>query len=244
MDKFTAADVLREVSCWRLHCRSLWCHQSGSLMLDCLPMCCNVVACSSACLSLQVSVFDTINSAGGYSRRVRRLGEFHPRLAKIKSPDGQDIDDPLYGNVGGAAEKARTHPACATHAALFGAPACGCRVQAALLPRRKLSGRPSGLSRRHARGWRHSWWTFRAPAGTAVAMAAGQACGRGLQMRSRASRMWTGWCRPCCRLGDVLRDASTGRLVTVCTSIGKHDPTHQHLKVPLTWSALFSGSCI
>lgn len=56
----------------------------------------------------QVSVFDTINAAGGYSRRVRRLGEFHPALARIKSPDGQDIDDPLYGNLGGAAEKART----------------------------------------------------------------------------------------------------------------------------------------
>ncbi len=54
---------------------------------------------------MQVSVFDTINSAGGYSRRVRRLGEFHPVLSEVKSPDGQDIDDPLYGNLGGPAEK-------------------------------------------------------------------------------------------------------------------------------------------
>ncbi|BDA42857.1 probable low molecular weight phosphotyrosine protein phosphatase [Coccomyxa sp. Obi] len=64
MDKFTAADVLREVS-----------------------------------------VFDTINTKGNYSKRVRRLGEFHPQLAKIMTPDGQDIDDPLYGNKGGATEK-------------------------------------------------------------------------------------------------------------------------------------------
>ena len=68
-------------------------------------------------LSLQVSVFDTINSAGGYSRRVRRLGEFHPQLAKIKSPDAQDIDDPLYGNVGGAAEKACSLPHARTFTA-------------------------------------------------------------------------------------------------------------------------------
>jgi hypothetical protein len=84
---------------------------------------------------LQVSVFDTINSAGGYSRRVRRLGEFHPRLAKIKSPDAQDIDDPLYGNVGGAAEKACLLPqscplpcvhlhACIRQALHAGAAAC------------------------------------------------------------------------------------------------------------------------
>lgn len=52
----------------------------------------------------QVSVFDTINSSGNYSKRVRRLGEFHPRLAEIMTPDGQDIDDPLYGNEGGASE--------------------------------------------------------------------------------------------------------------------------------------------
>ena len=50
-------------------------------------------------------MFDTINTKGNYSKRVRRLGEFHPQLAKIMTPDGQDIDDPLYGNKGGATEK-------------------------------------------------------------------------------------------------------------------------------------------
>lgn len=50
-------------------------------------------------------MFDTINSTGNYSKRVRRLGEFHPELAKIMTPDGQDIDDPLYGNKGGVTEK-------------------------------------------------------------------------------------------------------------------------------------------
>ncbi|EIE24509.1 hypothetical protein COCSUDRAFT_61938 [Coccomyxa subellipsoidea C-169] len=73
MDKFTAADVLREVS-----------------------------------------VFDTINSTGNYSKRVRRLGEFHPELAKIMTPDGQDIDDPLYGNKGGATEKEAVEAALVT----------------------------------------------------------------------------------------------------------------------------------
>ena len=53
----------------------------------------------------QVSVFDTINAAGGYSRKVRRLGEFHPDLARLRAPDAQDIDDPLYGNAGGAGEQ-------------------------------------------------------------------------------------------------------------------------------------------
>ncbi len=53
-------------------------------------------------------MFDTINSMGNYSKRVRRLGEFHPELAKIMTPDGQDIDDPLYGNKGGVTEKVST----------------------------------------------------------------------------------------------------------------------------------------
>ena len=64
----------------------------------------------------QVSVFDTIAGSGGttgsgavgaagggavvgrYSRRVHRLGEFHPdHAAAAAELDGQDIDDPLYG---------------------------------------------------------------------------------------------------------------------------------------------------
>ena len=52
----------------------------------------------------QVSVYDTINPEGGYARKVRRLGEFHPALAGGKSGDAQDLDDPLYGNQGGEAE--------------------------------------------------------------------------------------------------------------------------------------------
>ncbi|KAK9816561.1 hypothetical protein WJX72_002020 [[Myrmecia] bisecta] len=64
MDKYTAADVLREVS-----------------------------------------VYDTINKGGNYSLKVRRLGEFHPGLQGSTDPDGQDINDPLYGNVGGEEEQ-------------------------------------------------------------------------------------------------------------------------------------------
>jgi hypothetical protein len=47
-----------------------------------------------------------INKHGHYSRKVRLLGGFHPGMARLKEPDAQDIDDPLYGNVGGQAEKA------------------------------------------------------------------------------------------------------------------------------------------
>lgn len=65
MDKFTAADVLREVAS-----------------------------------------YDLINRSGGYSVKVRRLGDFHPVLGKKTEPDAQDIDDPLYGNVGGEEEEA------------------------------------------------------------------------------------------------------------------------------------------
>lgn len=52
-----------------------------------------------------MSVYETINRAQQYSKKVRRLGEFHPQLALSKAQDGQDIDDPLYGNMGGADEQ-------------------------------------------------------------------------------------------------------------------------------------------
>lgn len=57
---------------------------------------------------MQVSVFDTINKKGNYSQKVRTLGEFHPRLRELKGTDGQDIDDPLYGNEGGSLEAVGT----------------------------------------------------------------------------------------------------------------------------------------
>ena len=61
----------------------------------------------------EVSVFDTISSLGGsgggrYSRRVRRLGEFHPRLGASRAPDGADIEDPLYGGFRGLGDR-RAH---------------------------------------------------------------------------------------------------------------------------------------
>ena len=40
--------------------------------------------------------------------QVRRLGDFHPVLSQRRDPDGQDIDDPLYGNPGGEEEKVRS----------------------------------------------------------------------------------------------------------------------------------------
>lgn len=56
------------------------------------------------CAVLQVSVYDTINKDAQYSLKVRRLGEYHPRLAATKDQEGQDIGDPLYGNAGGVDE--------------------------------------------------------------------------------------------------------------------------------------------
>lgn len=55
---------------------------------------------------LQVSSYDLINPGGRYSSRVRLLGSFHPQLAaQSHIPDGQDIDDALYGNEGGMEEQ-------------------------------------------------------------------------------------------------------------------------------------------
>ncbi|GAQ78817.1 Low molecular weight phosphatase family protein [Klebsormidium nitens] len=46
----------------------------------------------------EISVYDTIDSTGRYSVRVRRLGEF------ARSRAIEEVDDPLYGNMGGADE--------------------------------------------------------------------------------------------------------------------------------------------
>jgi hypothetical protein len=56
----------------------------------------------------QVSSYDLINPGGRYSSRVRLLGSFHLQLAsQTQTPDGQDIDDALYGNEGGQEEQVR-----------------------------------------------------------------------------------------------------------------------------------------
>ena len=137
MDKFTAADVLREVRLYahssQAACslnftaqRSLLRHgwDSYACMQICLVGLVDIwvqsfsdvtPVCKEALLKLhamvcQVSVFDSINSQGGYSRRVRRLGEFHPTMAAATATDAQDLDDPLYGNSQDDAEKARQQP--------------------------------------------------------------------------------------------------------------------------------------
>ena len=61
---------------------------------------------------LQVSVYDTINKDAQYSLKVRRLGEYHPGLAATKDQEGQDIGDPLYGNVGGVDELVADYYPC------------------------------------------------------------------------------------------------------------------------------------
>lgn len=73
--------------------------------ITCYGILASLCPASDVYRAAQVSVFDTINAAGGYSRKVRRLGEFHPELARLRAPDAQDIDDPLYGNAGGAGEQ-------------------------------------------------------------------------------------------------------------------------------------------
>ena len=103
MDKFTAADVMREVSALFTTCYSI------------LPALCMETLSTTktgdgawiplTCCLVQISVYDTINKHGKYTQKVRRLGEFHPILANAQESDGQDIDDPLYGNEGGEKEE-------------------------------------------------------------------------------------------------------------------------------------------
>ena len=52
----------------------------------------------------EVAVFDNMNPGGGYSNRVQQLGTF----AATNAQQGflcEDINDPLYGNSGGAQER-------------------------------------------------------------------------------------------------------------------------------------------
>ena len=113
MDKFTAADVLREVSHGPATARSSWSQSSAQRTAHCgrlAAACLNPKrnrALTAGSHGLQVSVYETINRAQQYSKKVRRLGEFHPQLAQSKAQDGQDIDDPLYGNMGGPDEQVR-----------------------------------------------------------------------------------------------------------------------------------------
>ncbi len=66
--------------------------------------------------ALQVSSFDLVNRTSQFSFKVRRLGEFLPGTSAIRGPaatqigsEGEelDIEDPLYGNVGGEEEQVR-----------------------------------------------------------------------------------------------------------------------------------------
>ena len=53
----------------------------------------------------QVSAYDLIYPGKRYCARVRLLGSYHPGLAGSSDPEGSDIVDPLYGNVGGQEEQ-------------------------------------------------------------------------------------------------------------------------------------------
>lgn len=125
MDKFCAADVLREV---RLTPISTVCLFLAAVPGPCFTWQLSVTRCRHVSTAancgfrrgattvfvqvsshfthkLQVSVYDTINKAGNYSRKVRMLGQYHRQLGASKEPDGMDINDPLYGNVGGTEEQ-------------------------------------------------------------------------------------------------------------------------------------------
>lgn len=87
----------------------------------------------------EVSVYDTINKAGKYSAKVRMLGEYHKQLSGSKQPDGQDIDDPLYGNIGGQEEQEAVQ-----RTAMIIAEACNGLLE--FLQQTKLSASANGLT--------------------------------------------------------------------------------------------------
>lgn len=62
----------------------------------------------------EASIYETMNKQGNYTLKVHRLGEFHPQLMHSTAHEGQDIEDPLYGNVGGPAEKKAVMAAAGT----------------------------------------------------------------------------------------------------------------------------------
>ena len=54
----------------------------------------------------EVAVFENMNPGGGYSNRIQQLGTF--ACSVTKPQQGllcEDINDPLYGNSGGAQER-------------------------------------------------------------------------------------------------------------------------------------------
>lgn len=53
----------------------------------------------------EVAVFDAMNPGGGYSNRVQQLGNFAAIPDSQASTFSEDINDPLYGNSGGAQER-------------------------------------------------------------------------------------------------------------------------------------------
>ena len=61
---------------------------------------------SCVCLQVyrEVAVFDAMNPGGGYSNRVQQLGNFAAAPDSQASTFSEDINDPLYGNFGGAQE--------------------------------------------------------------------------------------------------------------------------------------------
>ena len=54
----------------------------------------------------EVAVFDAMNPGGGYSNRIQQLGTFAPTADAGQGILSEDINDPLYGNSGGAQERA------------------------------------------------------------------------------------------------------------------------------------------
>ena len=55
----------------------------------------------------EVAVFDNMNPGGGYSNRIQQLGTFAAG-SMASARQGmlcEDINDPLYGNSGGAQER-------------------------------------------------------------------------------------------------------------------------------------------
>ncbi|RMZ52670.1 hypothetical protein APUTEX25_000789, partial [Auxenochlorella protothecoides] len=124
MDKFTASDVLREASGLAVGFGGLTPWVSADA--------------EQGRANTGITVFDSIDTEGRYSTRVRYLRQFQP-----DSPEGMtEIEDPLYGNTGGAGEAAAMSaaaslivPSCQGLAAFLADLNAGCEDGAALKAR-------------------------------------------------------------------------------------------------------------
>lgn len=81
------------------------CIVHAACYLSCLAAFTTHVLCVRLQVYREVAVFDAMNPGGGYSNRVQQLGNFAAIPGSQASTFSEDINDPLYGNSGGAQER-------------------------------------------------------------------------------------------------------------------------------------------